>query len=389
MKKSILAIMTEHSEQILSGVVAGFDVFVLLRAARENGFAVHIASSEARLEFLKNMLSVVAPDVHVLSFPAWDTIPYDRVSPNPMIESERLDALSCLANESFVEATIVLTCASAVLQKVPPLDFFKGKTLSFEIGDTLDITQVQKFLNQNGYVRTEQVVQSGEYALRGGIIDVFASGAEEGYRLDLFGDVLESIRLFDPATQKTTATVQKFILKPMSEYVLDEQTISSFRTRYRSLASGQTAGDMLYESISAGRKISGLEHWLPLFFEQMDTFFDYLPTNSVVYLDENLSEAFLSRQTQIFEYYQSRLDALKSKDKFENVYYPVPPDSFFLDKTLLQKKLSLFDRFVFSSFISPQTQDLGSRVGETFAADRMAGNVFEKLANFIKQHQNL
>ena len=309
--------MTEKKEQILGGVVAGFDAFILARQAREKGLIVHISDSDAHLNALNGLLAVVAPDVRILAFPAWDTIPYDRVSPNLSIESERLDTLSTLANGTPDGATIILTCVSAVLQKVPPIEFFKGKSLSFKVGDLFDIEQLKNFLQQNGYLRTEQVIKSGEYALRGGIIDIFATGTEQGYRLDLFGDVLESIRLFDPTTQKTIGVIQNFSIKPMAEFILNEKTISHFRTDYRTLAGEQISGDLLYESVSAGRKVNGLEHWLPLFFDEMASFFDYLPADTSLYLDENLSKSVLSRQSQIFEYYQARLSALKNKDKLD------------------------------------------------------------------------
>lgn len=377
--------MTDKTEQILGGVVGGFDAFVLARAAREKGLILHVADSEAHLNALSCLLAVIAPDVRVLSFPAWDTIPYDRVSPNPLIESERLDTLSDLANNNLSGNTIVLTCVAAAMQKVPPTDFFKGQALSFKTGDLFDIVAVQAFLNKNGYTRTEQVMQAGQYALRGGIVDVFVSGAQEPYRLDLFGDVLESIRLFSVSTQKTTAVVQKMSIKPMAEYVLNEKSISDFRTRYRALASGQTGGDMLYESVSAGRKLNGLEHWLPLFYDKMSTIFDYVPADTPLYLDEDVKQAVLSRQSQILEYYQARLNVLKNKDRLEDVYYPVAPDSFFMNMEAWTERLKEQNRFVLSAFVAPDEADLGSRVGVSFAADRAASNVLEKLAGFIQK----
>ena len=230
--------MTDNKEHILGGVVSGYDAFVLARAVNEKGYVLHIADSENHLNTLASLINVIAPDVRVLTFPAWDTIPYDRVSPNSAIESERLDTMFELANYNEHKNTLILTSVSAVLQKVPPIDFFKGQGLFFKTGDLFDIDKVQAFLNKNGYVRTEQVMQAGEYALRGGIMDIFVSGSEEPYRLDLFGDVLESIRTFSVTTQKTNAIVQNLSIKPMAEYVLNEKTISDFRTRYRALAGG-------------------------------------------------------------------------------------------------------------------------------------------------------
>ena len=384
-KRIIICAMTDSKEHILGGVVSGYDAFVLARAAREKGCILHIADSENHLNTLASLINIIAPDVRVLAFPAWDTIPYDRVSPNTAIESERLDTLFELANGNIHGNTIILSSVPAVLQKVPPVDFFKGQGLSFKTGDIFDVDKVQAFLNKIGSTRTEQVMQAGEYALRGGIMDVFVSGSEEPYRLDLFGDVLESIRTFSVTTQRTDAIVQKFSIKPMAEYVLNEKTISDFRTRYRALASGQTSSDMLYESVSAGRKVNGLEHWLPLFFDKMDCFLDYLPSGTPVYLDEDVPQAVLSRQTQIMEYYQARLKALDIKDKLEDIYYPVAPDSFFLNEEEWTSTLQGVDRFVLSSFVSPQQDDLQSRVGISFAADRAANNIFEKVAHFIQK----
>ncbi|MBE6449769.1 MAG: transcription-repair coupling factor [Alphaproteobacteria bacterium] len=377
--------MTEIKKQVLGGVVDGFDAFVLLRYAQQDGTILYICETETQLNKTEQILKTIAPQITVLNFPAWDTIPYDRVSPNSQIESERLDTLSSLSNLDKSSPLIILTTVPAVLQKVPPVEFFKNKSLSFKVGDFFDVEKFTTFLNQNGYIRTQQAMQVGEYALRGGIIDVFSTGMEQGYRLDLFGDVLDSIRLFDPITQKTLSKIDAFSLKPVSEYVLNDESISNFRKKYRSLMGTGATKDLLYESVSSGVKVNGLEHWLPLFFDKMATLFDYLPNQTVICFSENIQATALSRNEQIYEYYQARLSALKAKDKFEDAYYPVPPDSFFLSVDGFNQLLSKFNQNVFSSFVSEDTNDMGGRVGIRFAAERIATNVFEKLAEFIQK----
>ena len=139
--------MTEIKKQVLGGVVDGFDAFVLLRYAQQNNTVLYLCETEVQLNKTEQILKVIAPQITVLTFPAWDTIPYDRVSPNAQIESERLDTLSYLSNLDKSSSLIILATVSAVLQKVPPVEFFKNKSLSFKVGDFFDIDKFTTFLN--------------------------------------------------------------------------------------------------------------------------------------------------------------------------------------------------------------------------------------------------
>ena len=348
--------MTEQ-ETLIGGVVNGYDAFVLANRARQQKHIVFIAQNESHLNTLAALLPLIAPDVKLLVFPAWDTIPYDRTSPNPLIESERLDTLSQLANlHNNQTPFIILTCTAAIMQKIPPVNFFKGQILSFKTGDIVNLTELQNFLFQNGYTHTDQVMQAGEYALRGGIIDIFPTGTTEPYRLDLFGDVLDAIRSFNPIDQKTTGISQSFSLKPMSEFVLNEKTISNFRTKYRLLCEGNTTGDLLYEAVSNGRKINGIEHWLCLFFESMATLFDYLPQEISIYSDEDIKQSVLEREKQIKEYYDARIKAL-SATNIEGRYYPVKCEDFFLSADEFNKNIQSFKNYRFTSFVYPDGID--------------------------------
>ena len=327
-----------RGEYLLAGVPDGYAAIVLADMAEQTGDVLHICRDDIRLASLAEQLVFFAPETDVLQFPAWDTVPYDRVSPNTDIVARRLETLSILHAGKAKKARIVLTTVNAVLQRVPSVDFFKT-SLNAEAGKNFDEKAFHQFLEKNGYQRTEQVMEAGEYAVRGGIIDVFAPGTPEPLRLDLFGDELETIRTFDPMTQRTTGQIDRFVFKPVSEVALDGEAVSRFRTNYRE-AFGSGVNDALYESISEGRRFSGMEHWLPLFHDGMDTLFAFLP-DAVVSADYQVQEAVSSRLDQIDEFYQARLDAEKnglSEGGF--IYHPVAKEQMFLDAEELNRLLA-------------------------------------------------
>lgn len=373
-----------NEKKILSGVPAGYDILVLAEKVRAHRSLLHIAADEAHLAALKEGLSFMAPDVMVLSFPAWDTIPYDRVSPHAAIEGERLETLSKLANRMQGDKPVlILTSVAAILQRVPAPSFFEGQFLNAQVGQPFHWEQVQTFLTKNGYIRTEQVMEAGEYALRGGIVDIFPAGNAYPVRLDLFGDELESLRTFDPLTQKTIEMTNRFSLKPMAEYVLNAESIALFRTQYRELF-GLSENDFMYESISHARKVPGIEHWLALFFKKLGTFFDYVK-GVPVYMDYDVSKAVEERVKQIQEYYDARILALENKSDLDTPYHPVPTSMMFLNEAEFEACLAEHPSFILSPFVEPETPDLGGRVGENFAALRAAGDVFDNLAAYIKE----
>ena len=184
------------------------------------------------------------------------------------------------------------------------------------------------FLGRNGYTRSDTVMEPGEYALRGGIVDLFPPGSDEPLRIDFFGDEIEEIRTFDPISQRSTAKSLGVILHPMSEAVLDEEAISRFRTRYRQMF--DTRGidqDPLYAAISEGRKYAGMDHWLPLFHEGMDTLFAYVPDGLILW-DHQADEALTARFEQIWEYYEARRSMAAqglSGESGAPTYHPIPP----------------------------------------------------------------
>ena len=252
----------------------GWDARVLGQLADRPGRLIHVCRDDTRLETLDRCLGFFTPDLERIKLPAWDCLPYDRVSPNGEIISQRLEALARLSEADGDRKFVLLTTVNAVLQRFPPREFFEGSSLTLKIGVSHPIDALLAFLEGNGYGRTGTVREAGEYAVRGGIIDVFPSGESDPLRLDFFGDELEGIRNFDPVSQRTVGKITEARLRPVAEVLLDEAGIQRFRTGYRSNFGTDVLKDPLYAAVSEGRRHTGMEHWLPLFHENLETVFD-------------------------------------------------------------------------------------------------------------------
>ncbi len=371
----------------LFGVPEGQDARVL--AARARDFAknqevlVHIALDDGRVATLKELLQFFAPDVQVIEFPAWDCLPYDRVSPSNDIIAHRVSALSELIawrqDEKFLPR-ILITTVNAALQRVMPRSALEGASFIAKKGARLDVSAFQKFLGSNGYIRTETVREAGEYAIRGGIIDVYPPGYDFPMRLDLFGEDIESIRFFDALTQRTEGALDDFILKPATEFFLDEKSVQTFRKGYRERFGAVRDDDPLYAAVSERRRYNGMDHWLPLFYSGgLAALFDYLPARQVS-LDMQVSQAAQERSSQVQDFYQARKTleeasaARKKKPKKGSdvsmtgaVYHPLSVESLYLDQSDFSQMIAGATQF--SSFKSPDGKALdgGGKRGRDFA----------------------
>src|SRR6185369_11252436 len=176
-------------------------------------------------------------------------------------------------------------------------------------GERIDRDQLATLLQANGYVRTDTVADAGEFAIRGALVDLFPAGEALALRLDFFGDEIESVRRFDPADQRTVDRVDAFTLLPASEALLDEESIKRFRSRYREKFGATATGDPLYQAVSEGRRLAGMEHWLPLFEEKMATLFDHLGDDAVVVRDAGVLGAAEQRFEAITDYHANRVKA--------------------------------------------------------------------------------
>ena len=211
-------------------------------------------------------LSFFAPDIEVMEFPAWDCLPYDRVSPHAGVVAQRMTALSRLARvKGRDQPSVLLTTVNAALQRVPAREFVATQALSVAPGNVVDMQGIVDWLELNGFMRASTVREPGEYAVRGGILDLFPPGMDMPVRLDFFGDTLETIRTFDAETQRSEGELRGLDLVPVAEFQLTTETIRRFRTGYVAQFGATTPDDLLYEAVSEGRRYPGMEHWLPLF----------------------------------------------------------------------------------------------------------------------------
>lgn len=369
----------------LSGVVQGFDAFVLADLARKNKAHVHIATDEVKAAKIKDALSVVDPDLEVLVFPAYDTVPYDRVSPRPDIVGARIDTLTKLIGAQNPKTPrLILTSASALMQRVPEKSFFTDRALEVHEGQTIGFDTLKSFLAKNSYTHTTTVMETGEYAVRGGIIDLFPAGFDNPLRVDFFGDEIDSIKTFDAITQRSSSPLKSFTIKPMAEFALTPEAVSLFRSRYRELFAN-VRDDVFYTAVSEGRYTQGIEHFLPLFHERMATFFDYVDTLPIS-LDFQISQAFEARADQIEEYYQARLEALTQGFNTGGVYHPIPKELFFLGLDEVENLIKGRRHYTFSPFVEPGTQDMQGRLGHNFVEGRLREDqdVFDTVADYIR-----
>lgn len=325
------------SRTALMGAPEGHDARVVAEiAVRTHGHGVlWIAADEVRAAVIADALAFFAPEATVVPYPAWDCLPYDRTSPHADITGQRLAALVQLG-QSIKAPTIILATVASASQRVLPPEALHGACLDIAVGDTLPLEKLRHFLVGNGYVQSSTVREAGEFAIRGGIADIFPSAHDAPLRIDFFGDDVESLRCFDPITQITSSPADSLHLRPVTEVMLNERTIAAFRSGYRELFGAVTNGDPLYAAVTAGRKFPGVEHWLPLFYNRLATIFDYVPTAPII-LDWQLGEAFLARRQQIDDFYQARMAVLQGEKRNHKrdsgggaVYNPVPPERLYI-----------------------------------------------------------
>ncbi len=316
----------------IGNVPSGMEALLLADMARAGTSVAYVMSDGQRVADLEQILGFVAPDVPVMTLPAWDCLPYDRVSPSADTSARRLAALSGLiAHAKKPHPAIVLVTVNAMLQKMAPRDIIESLGFSARPGNQIRMEEIAARLERNGFDRVATVREVGEFAVRGGILDVFVPGTEEPVRLDFFGDTLESIRTFDPASQRTIGQARSLDLNPMSEVTLTPDTISRFRKNYLSLFGAATRDDALYQAVSEGRRYAGMEHWLPLFYEQLETAFDYLKGFHII-TDHTAREAAKERSKLVLDYYDARRSSGETKGSTQGApYKPVSPGQLYLD----------------------------------------------------------
>ncbi|GAB4475772.1 MAG: transcription-repair coupling factor [Erythrobacter tepidarius] len=346
--------------------------------------AVFIAPDEAAMRAAADAARFFAPEVEVLTFPAWDCLPYDRASPALAISAERLATLHRLQRQT-ASAQLLITTVGAALQRVLTPFRVRACVRELRVGSTISHDSLAALLTRHGYSRTDTVIDHGEFAVRGSIVDIFPSSLDTGLRLDFFGDELESLRLFDPATQLTIERVDSHLLLPAPEALVDEDSIKRFRTRYRELFGAHATQDPLYEAVSDGRRLAGMEHWLPLFEDRLATLFDHFGKGDVVVIDQSAIGAADERLKDIADYHEQRG---KIADERKGSYRPLAPDALYLSRAEFEAALAALPAHRASGFAAEAgnlTVDFGFRSARDFAPERArAENVYEAAAAHLK-----
>ncbi|WP_407164401.1 transcription-repair coupling factor [Bradyrhizobium sp. ORS 111] len=394
--KSPAAMLAPGRVLTISNVAEGAEGLVISDlaraiAAKPKRSAVSLAvvcRDGARVQQLARALEFFAPDISVMQIPAWDCQPYDRVSPHAGILAQRLTTLAKLSRLAGSDKPlIVLTTVNAAVQRVPARELVAAQALSVAPGNVVPMDSIVAWLEHNGYTRSSTVREPGEYAVRGGILDLYPAGLDQPVRFDFFGDSLESIRTFDAETQRTLLDMRGLDLVPVSEFQLTTETIRRFRMGYVAAFGAPERDDQLYEAVSEGRRHPGMEHWLPLFQERMDTLFDYLD-GAVVAIEPQGEDAARERFKQIVDYYDARREALEHPGGGA-IYKPLPPDKLYLTEGEWTKLLGDAPLARLTPFAVPEGAgevfDAGARQGRNFAPERADTNVnvFEAVVGHV------
>jgi transcription-repair coupling factor (superfamily II helicase) len=372
----------------LSGVPQGFTPVLLADLARAaKGRVCFVAPDAQMVDAIEQTVHYFAPELDVVRIPAWDCLPYDRASPSLRAASGRLAGLHALQGTPK-GPQLVLTTINAVTQKTLTPFRIRQMVARLAPGERIAIDRLVALLQSNGYVRTDTVHDAGEYAVRGGIVDLFPSGEPGPLRLDFFGDEIETLRRFDSADQRTTGAVDHFMLLPASEALLDEESVKRFRGRYREMFGATATGDPLYQAVSDGRRLAGMEHWLPLFEERLVPLAEHLPDDTLWVRDGGVSGAAEARFEAIRDYHANRVQAAAASP---GAYRPLPPDRLYLMPEEWDAAIADLPVHITSSFHEPESAtvlDFGVDSARDFAPERAQNaNAYEAVAKHLEQAQ--
>ena len=374
------------------GVPDGVSMLAMRGWLAEGRCLVYVARDDARMMAMRDAVAQLSPSVPVHVFPAWDCLPYDRLSPQNALVGQRVETLAHLAEgaDTGEGAALLVTTVNALLQRVPAAGYFADRSLTLTLGDATGPARLAEFLSGQGYLRTDTVRETGEFALRGGILDIFPPGQQAPVRLDFFGDELETLRSFDAATQRGGETMQQLVLRPVAEFQLDDAAVERFRTGYRAAFGALASRDALYESVSAGRMHPGAEHWLPLFHESLARLTDYCPHWQLV-LDHEADAAIAARLTQIGDFFAARRDSADEDGSM--AYRPLPQDRLYLDAGELDGVLASAARLM--PYAAPPEStgndangnDAGGRAGVVLTNSQTSQSVMAEIASLIAEER--
>ncbi|MES1982215.1 MAG: transcription-repair coupling factor, partial [Pseudomonadota bacterium] len=288
MALTLMLFSSTHTRSRYTRLHGSSDALALAEYAAQHAPLVVIAASALEAQRLVEEIPFFNPALRVYLLPDWETLPYDHFSPHQDLISERLATLHHIRSRSFDITVVPITTA---LYPLPPVEYLAAYTFFLKRGDRLDIARLREQLTLAGYSHVQQVLTPGEYCVRGGLVDLFPMGSTVPYRIDLFDDEIETIATFDVDTQRTIYPVPEIRLLPAREFPLDEAGQARFRQNFRERFEGDPSRAQVYRDVSKGIASSGIEYYLPLFFERTATLFDYLPAGSTLCLHHEIERA--------------------------------------------------------------------------------------------------
>ena len=314
------------------------------------------------------------PSLPVTLFPDWETLPYDLFSPHPDIVSERLAALARLPE---LQRGAVVLAAATLMQRLPPPAYILGGSLLLKTGQPLDLSAMRERLTAAGYTAVSQVMEHGEFAVRGALLDIFPMGSATPLRIDLFDQEIESIRCFDPESQLSQDRLEEIRLLPAREFPLDENSVRAFRQRYRACFEGDPQKNPVYRDVSNGLAPGGVEYYAPLFFDQSADFFAYLPAHATLALLEDTEGALQQAWAQIAERYEQHRHDIERP--------LLPPEELWLTPVETRTALNARPRIQLQSFESPEAEavNFASALPPSLRVETRAEKPVAKLLGFL------
>jgi transcription-repair coupling factor (superfamily II helicase) len=365
-------------QQSLPPLAGSSDALVLAGLAAQRRPLVIITESAWQAQRLRAELTWFAPTKSIHLLPDWETLPYDQISPHQDLISERLSTLYQFSRNACDIALVPITTA---LYRLPPEAFLVAHTFFLRQGERLDLPALRSQLTVAGYANVSQVLRPGEYAMRGGLIDLFPMGSAVPYRIDLMDSDIETIRTFDVDTQRSIYPVKEIRLLPAREFPFDEAGRSAFRQNFREKFEGDPSKSALYKDVSNGIAPAGIEYYLPLFFESTATLFDYLPADATVCMHHDVANAI----DQFWRDVKSRHELLGG-DRTRPI---MKPADLFLRAEDFFVGLKPFARIDLPALSAAAThvfdddKQLETSILPALDVDRRANNPIEKLATFV------